>query len=257
MSLQFALLGSGSQGNALVVETPSVRVLVDCGFPAREIEQRLSALGVDPNSLSAILVTHEHGDHVRGVGAFARRYALPVWMTPGTFHGANYGKLPSLSPIDCHAGWWSIGDLAVAPYPVPHDSREPCQFLFRAGGTTLGLLTDTGYITPHIAEILQACDSLVLEFNHDPQMLANGPYPPSLQARIGGAHGHLNNHQAVELLQRLQSSRLQWVVASHLSEKNNSPERVGELVQEQLPDLAERLSIATQHRVTNWFQLAP
>jgi phosphoribosyl 1,2-cyclic phosphodiesterase len=256
VSLKFSLLGSGSQGNALVVETPGVRVLVDCGFPAREIEQRLSVIGVDPNSLSAILVTHEHGDHIRGVGAFARRYVLSVWMTPGTFHGADYGKLPSLNAIDCHAGEWSVGDLAIAPYPVPHDSREPCQFLFRSGKTTLGLLTDTGYITPHIAAILQTCDGLILEFNHDPQMLANGPYPPSLQARIGGAHGHLNNHQAVELLQRLQTSRLQTVVASHLSEKNNSPERVTELVQQQLPGLSERLSIATQHRATDWFRLS-
>ncbi|MBT2968682.1 MAG: MBL fold metallo-hydrolase [gamma proteobacterium symbiont of Ctena orbiculata] len=251
----FAILGSGSQGNALVIETQSVRVLVDCGFPARIIEQRLSGLGIDAESLSAILVTHEHGDHVRGVGALARRYRLPVWMTPGTFHGANYGKLPVIHEIDCHAGWWCIGDLAVKPYPVPHDSREPCQFLFRADGDTLGLLTDTGYITPHIAGILQACDSLILEFNHDPQMLANGPYPPSLRARVGGSHGHLNNQQAMALLQRLQTSRLQRVVASHLSEKNNSPQLVTELIVRQLPALRDRFSIATQHRATSWYQL--
>ncbi len=256
MPLKFALLGSGSQGNALVVESPSVRVLVDCGFAAREIERRLSDIRVDPKSLSAILITHEHGDHIKGAGAFARRYTLPVWMTPGTSLGANFGKLPSLHAIDCHSGWWSIGDLEIAPYPVPHDSREPCQFLFRAGGTTLGLLTDTGYITPHIEGILHSCDSLILEFNHDPQMLANGPYPPSLQARVGGTHGHLNNHQAVALLQRLQTSRLQAVLASHLSEKNNSPERVNELVQQRLPTLYERFSIATQQRVTQWFQLS-
>jgi phosphoribosyl 1,2-cyclic phosphodiesterase len=255
VSLRFALLGSGSQGNALVIETASERVLVDCGFPAREIEQRLNDLGIAADSLSAILATHEHTDHVRGLGAMARRFDLPVWMTPGTFHGANYGKLPSLHSIDCHSGWLSIGDLAVAPYPVPHDSREPCQFLFRAADSTLGLLTDTGYVTPHIAGILQACDSLILEFNHDPQMLANGPYPPSLQARVGGSHGHLNNHQAVELLKRLQSSRLQHVVASHLSEKNNSPTRVSELVQQQLPELNGRVSIASQHKQTDWFQI--
>jgi phosphoribosyl 1,2-cyclic phosphodiesterase len=177
-------------------------------------------------------------------------------MTAGTFHGTNYGKLPTLHQIDCHAGWWTIGDLAVVSYPVPHDSREPCQFLFRAGDCTLGLLTDTGYITPHIAGILQACDSLILEFNHDSQMLANGPYPPSLQARVGGGHGHLNNHQAVGLLKRLQTSRLQHVVASHLSEKNNTPGLVTELVEQQLPDLNARFSIVSQHRVSDWFQLA-
>ena len=256
MSLRFALLGSGSQGNALIIETASVRILVDCGFPAREIKHRLGDLGIEAESLSAILVTHEHSDHVRGLGAMARRFGLPVWMTPGTFHGAKYGKLPSLHQIDCHSGWWTIGDLAVAPYPVPHDSREPCQFIFRAGDSTLGLLTDTGYITPHISGILQACDSLVLEFNHDPQMLANGPYPPSLQARVGGAHGHLNNHQAVGLLRRLQTSRLQHLVASHLSEKNNSPALVTELVHQQLPGLSGRISIASQHKATDWFQLS-
>lgn len=229
---------------------------MDCGFPAREIESRLSDLGIEADSLSAILVTHEHTDHVRGLGPLARRHGLAVWMTAGTFHGANYGKLPMLHQIDSHAGWWSIGDLAVVPYPVPHDSREPCQFLFRACGCTLGLLTDTGYITPHIASILQACDSLVLEFNHDSQMLANGPYPPGLQARVGGSHGHLNNHQAMGLLKRLQTSRLQQVVASHLSERNNSPELVTELVLGQLPDLSGRFSIASQHDVTDWFQLA-
>ncbi|MES9994382.1 MAG: MBL fold metallo-hydrolase [Candidatus Thiodiazotropha sp.] len=257
MTLSFALLGSGSQGNALIIETPSVRVLVDCGFPARVIEQRLSGLNIDAESLSAILVTHEHTDHVRGVGPLARRHGIPVWMTPGTFHGANYGKLPLVHMIDCHGGWWSIGDLAIAPYPVPHDSREPCQFLFRTTGGTLGLLTDTGYITPHIAGILQACDSLILEFNHDPQMLANGPYPPSLRTRVGGSHGHLNNHQAIALLKRLQTSRLQQIVASHLSEKNNSPELVAQLMFQQLPDLNDRLSIATQHSATDWFQLGP
>ncbi|WP_316368040.1 MBL fold metallo-hydrolase [Candidatus Thiodiazotropha sp. CDECU1] len=256
MSLRFALLGSGSQGNALIIETAAVRILVDCGFPAREIERRLRDLGIGADTLTGILVTHEHTDHVRGLGAMARRYGLQVWMTPGTFHAANYGKLPSLHQIDCHGGWWTIGDLAVAPYPVPHDSREPCQFLFRAGDNTLGLLTDTGYVTPHIAAILQACDSLVLEFNHDPQMLANGPYPPSLRARVGGSHGHLSNHQAVELLKRLQTSRLQHLVASHLSEKNNSPALVTELVQQQLPDLSGRISIASQHEISGWFQLS-
>jgi phosphoribosyl 1,2-cyclic phosphodiesterase len=178
-------------------------------------------------------------------------------MTPGTFHGAEYGKLPRPHPIDAHAGGWSLGDLHVTPFPVPHDSREPCQFLFHAADTTLGLLTDTGYITPHITTILQTCDSLVLEFNHDPQMLANGPYPPSLRARVGGSHGHLSNQQAMGLLQRLDSHRLQHLVASHLSEKNNSPELVAELVCLNLPDLGGRFSIAKQHEATDWFHIIP
>lgn len=254
MSLRFALLGSGSRGNALLIETPSVRVMVDCGFPAREIEARLARLDVDPESLAGILVTHEHGDHRRGVGTLARRYRLPVWMTPGTHHAADYGKLPRLHRIDCHARGWSIGDLEVSPYPVPHDSREPCQFIFRTGQRTLGLLTDAGHITPHIVAILQTCDSLILEFNHDPQMLANGPYPVMLQARVGGAHGHLSNHQALGLLQRLPYTRLHNLVASHLSEKNNSPHLVTSLIAQHLPELAQRLSIASQQTVSDWYE---
>ena len=254
--MRFASLGSGSRGNALLLETPHVRLLIDCGFPAREIESRLARLGVDPQTLHGILVTHEHGDHIRGVGAMARRYALPVWMTAGTYRSASYGELPTLNRIDCHAGRLAIGDLEVLPFPVPHDAREPCQFLFCAGGSRLGLLTDTGHVTPHIRENLQGCDGLVLEFNHDRQMLANGPYPPSLQARVGGLHGHLSNDQAATLLGALTHERLQCLLASHLSEKNNTRERVETAVGEVVPELAEMLFFATQERESRWFSLA-
>ena len=223
MPLRFASLGSGSRGNALLLETPQRRVLIDCGFPAREIEARLGGLGVDPQTLDAILVTHEHGDHIRGVGAMARRYHLPVWMTAGTFRGGKPGEIADLRRIDCHAGWFALGDLEVLPFPVPHDAMEPCQFLFQSDGGRLGLLTDTGHITPHIHEILQACDSLVLEFNHDSDMLANGPYPPRLRARVGGRHGHLSNAQAADILNRLDTTKLNCLEAAHLSEKHNEP----------------------------------
>jgi phosphoribosyl 1,2-cyclic phosphodiesterase len=253
--LRFASLGSGSRGNALLLETGDLRLLVDCGFAAREIEARLARLDVDPLSLHAILVTHEHGDHIRGVGAMARRYRLPVWLTAGTYRAANLGKLEQLHRLDCHAGWFALADLQVLPFPVPHDAREPCQFLFRHEGRSLGLLTDTGHITPHICENLLDCDALVLEFNHDREMLAEGPYPPSLQARVGGRHGHLSNDQSVALLQQLPSDRLSHLLASHLSEKNNNRERVDSAVSKRLPRLRERLSFASQDEVTGWFEL--
>ncbi|MES9914896.1 MAG: MBL fold metallo-hydrolase [Candidatus Thiodiazotropha sp. 4PDIV1] len=255
MSLRFAFLGSGSRGNALLVETANVRVLLDCGFAAREVEARLSQLAVDPATLDAILVTHEHGDHIRGVGAMARRHQLPVWMTPGTFHSDKYGALPDLQLIDCHAGSFSIGDISVLPYPVPHDSREPCQFVFTSNRQCLGVLTDVGHITPHITQILKGCDSLVLEFNQDSEMLANGPYPRALQARVGGALGHLSNQQALQLLNQLPIDGLSNLVASHISEKNNSVDLVKSLITRHLPQLEARLSLAAQHTVSEWFSL--
>jgi phosphoribosyl 1,2-cyclic phosphodiesterase len=255
VSLRFASLGSGSRGNALLLETTQVRVLIDCGFPARQAEARLSQLGVDPQTLDAILVTHEHGDHIRGVGAMARRYALPVYMTAGTFRAGKPGEITELHRIDCHAGWFSLGDLEVLPFPVPHDAREPCQFLFESGRRRLGLLTDTGHITPHILANLHDCDSLVLEFNHDSEMLANGPYPPRLRARVGGRHGHLSNSQSIGLLQQLPLERIKYLLASHLSEKNNSVAQVSQILAEHLPILRDRLHFATQDGVSRWFDV--
>lgn len=254
--MRYATLGSGSRGNAHLIDTGQVRVLIDCGFPARELEHRLQNLGVEAKSLDALLVTHEHHDHVCGVGPMARRYGLPVWMTAGTYQGSRYGELPKLHLINCHAGGFSIGDLHITPYTVPHDSREPCQFTFRFGSKRLGLLTDVGHITPHIVDTLKACDSLILEFNHDPAMLINGPYPPSLKARVGGRHGHLSNQQALELLSNIDHARLQFLVAAHLSEKNNTPERVRGLVAEAYPGLDARLTIADQGRCSAWYELA-
>lgn len=255
MSLRFASLGSGSRGNALLLETPRVRVLIDCGFPARETEARLKRLDVDPRSLQAILVTHEHGDHIRGVGAMSRRYRLPVWMTAGTYRAGKPGEIGDLQRIDCHAGWFSLGDLEVLPFPVPHDAREPCQFIFRHRQQRLGLLTDTGHITPHIRENLSGCDALVLEFNHDREMLANGPYPPGLQARVGGRHGHLSNDQALDLLEQLPVASLRYLLASHLSEKNNHRQRVSQALSARLPALMERLHFASQDGGSAWFDI--
>jgi phosphoribosyl 1,2-cyclic phosphodiesterase len=253
--VRFACLGSGSQGNAYLIETRQIRILVDCGFAAREIERRLDLLQVEPASLDAILVTHEHTDHIRGLRVLARRYRLPVWMTFGTHFGSGCGELPQLHLIDHHSGPFRIGDLQITPYTVPHDAREPCQFVFNCDQARLGLLTDTGHITPHILQQLGDCDSLILEFNHDPAMLAAGPYPPSLQARVGGHHGHLNNHQSVELLSRLETARLQHLVAAHLSEKNNTPECVRATLFDRHPQLQDRLSFAAQSLPSHWHEL--
>jgi phosphoribosyl 1,2-cyclic phosphodiesterase len=253
--VRFASLASGSRGNALLVEGDGTRLLLDCGLPLRELEARLARLGVDPQTLDGVLVTHEHKDHIRGVGPLARRHRLPVWMTTGTWRHGGCGELPSLHLIHPHQTGWRIGNLAIDVLPIPHDAREPVQYRLSSGGRRLGVLTDAGHVTPHLREALQDCDALLLECNHDPQMLANGPYPPALRRRVGGAYGHLSNPQAAELLSRMDTARLRHLVALHLSEKNNHPRRVEDCLREAAPALGGRLSIASQEEIAGWFEL--
>jgi phosphoribosyl 1,2-cyclic phosphodiesterase len=253
--MRFASLGSGSRGNATLVEAGQTRLLVDCGYTLRELEHRLDDLGLSADALSAILVTHEHADHVRGVGALARRYGVPVWTSSGTARAAALGDLPSLQRFPSHGGAFRIGEVEIEPFAVPHDAREPCQFVFAAEGRRLGLLTDAGRITPHIVASLRCVDALVLECNHDPGMLARGPYPPPLRARVGGPLGHLSNAQAADLLQRVDHARLSHLVAGHLSEKNNHPELAAAALLAVSPDLAPRLSVLRQDSVSGWFPL--
>jgi len=253
--MRFASLGSGSGGNCSLIEAGETRVLLDSGFAAKEVEARLKQLGVEPDTVQAILVTHEHHDHTKGVGAYARRYKLPVWMTAGTHRQNRCGELPQVEVFNCHNGGFTIGELTVEPFPVPHDAVEPAQFVFSSNGSRLGMLTDIGFYTPHIVETLKGCDALFLECNHDPDMLANGPYPPSLQARVAGRLGHLSNAQAAEFLQQLDHDRLQHIVAAHLSERNNRPELVREAMASVSTAIEQRLSIAGQHEVTELFEI--
>ena len=255
MGFRFASLGSGSRGNATLIEAGATCVLVDCGFAARELVARCEGLGFDPGALSAILVTHEHGDHMRGVGATARRFGIPVWMTHGTWRAADFGTIANLNLFSGHAGDFSIGDLRVRPVPVPHDAREPIQFVFSSDGLRLGLLTDLGSVTPRVLECYDGVDALLLECNHDPDMLAAGPYPPSLQARVGGHYGHLNNGQAADFLRRIDHGRLRHLVAGHLSEKNNSPELAREALASVSGEMRDRLSLLIQDRASDWFDI--
>lgn len=222
--IRFASLGSGSAGNALLVEHGATCVMLDCGFGLRETVARLLRLGWAPSDLAGILVTHEHGDHVAGVFRLARKFGLPVWMTHGTWAGCREADSElDLRIIDSHRSL-SIGDHEVLPFPVPHDAREPVQFVFSGSGVRLGVLTDIGEPTAHVCEMLSGCAGLVLEFNHDAEMLERSAYPVSLKRRIAGRYGHLENSVAAKLLGRIDCSRLQTLVAAHLSERNNRPE---------------------------------
>lgn len=254
--MRFALLGSGSKGNATLVEHGKTRLLVDCGFSVRELERRMALMGIAGNSLSAILLTHEHHDHVGGVGALARKYGLPVWLTAGTARQAEkrLGELPNRHLLNCHTEF-AIDDLSVMPFPVPHDAREPCQFVFSDGAHRLGLLTDTGLATQHIHKQLSGCDALILECNHDLEMLRNGPYPPRLQQRIASALGHLSNEQAAAILQQLDTSALQHLVAAHLSETNNAPELAAAAMSEALGCEREWIALADQESGLSWREI--
>lgn len=245
--IRFASIGSGSEGNGLIVEAGSTRILVDCGFNVGETERRLAKLGLTPSDLAAILITHEHDDHSGGAARLARRYEIPVYLTYGTFVaiGAQGAMIPRLTLIDSHFPF-AIGDLEVHPYPVPHDAREPSQFVFSDGDSRLGLLTDAGASTPHIERMLSGIEALVLECNHDRDLLMNGPYPPSLKRRISGRLGHLANDTAARIVGSLDCSRLQHFVAAHLSAQNNTPDLARTAMAEALNCEGAWIGIATQ-----------
>ena len=252
MTLRFASLGSGSRGNALLVEFGSTLLMIDCGLPRKVVEERLKALDRSPRDVAALLVTHEHTDHAQGVATFARRYNTPLWMTPGTASAIR--ELVNVKTLSCHRPL-EIGEITIEPFPVPHDAREPCQFVFAAGGRRLAVLTDTGHVTAHMHARLEGCDALAIEFNHDLVSLQRGPYPESLKARVASRFGHLNNAQTSELLTKLGRDRLQWVVGLHLSEKNNTPEQVRESLGPALDGARYPLHLATQDAPTAWHAL--
>lgn len=223
--MRFASLGSGSRGNALVVVAGETRVLVDNGFGLRETVRRLARLGIAPESLTAVLVTHEHSDHASGIAPLAARYRLPVYLTAGTKRELDTRGYFDGVAVDCRrvarGQAFACGELSVLPVRVPHDAAEPCQFVFEHADSRLGMLTDLGSLTPQVVEAYARCDALFLECNHDARMLAEGPYPPSLKARVGGDFGHLSNAQAAQLLAQVDGDRLATLVIGHLSEKNN------------------------------------
>jgi phosphoribosyl 1,2-cyclic phosphodiesterase len=252
--VRFALLGSGSRGNGLLVEVGSSVVLLDCGFSVSQVKARLGNLGKRPEDLTAIVVTHEHSDHVGGVAALARSYGIAVWATPGTARAAGLAGAVECRELDCHAPF-ALGEVEAMPFPVPHDAREPCQFVFGDGARRLGVLTDVGSLTPHIAHCLDGCDALVLECNHDTALLAAGDYPPRLKQRVGGRHGHLNNGQAAELLGRIDTARLRHVVAAHLSEKNNRPCLAQQALAGALGCAPEWIAVADQDNGLGWRSL--
>lgn len=257
--MRFASLGSGSEGNALLVEsqcgTTTTRILLDCGFSAKEVERRLGRIGLRVDDLDAILITHEHTDHIGCALTLGRKWSIPLHMSWGTARATGADE----ASVDLHVLWGdesvAIGNLSVLPYTVPHDAREPLQYVFSDGACRLGVLTDVGVSTPHITSVLSGCDALVLESNHDLQMLATSRYPASLKARIGGMHGHLNNDAAAGILASLDRSKLRHLVAAHLSQQNNLPHLAQAALSAVLGASSAEVVVATQADGFDWLTL--
>ncbi len=254
--MRFASLGSGSEGNALVVQAGATTVMVDCGFGIAETIRRCQRLGLNPESISAIVITHEHGDHVGGAPRFARRFGIPVWLTFGTL-AATESRWDgcTLRGFDSHDAF-VVSDIEVQPFPVPHDAREPAQMALTDGVRKLGVLTDVGETTLFIEQSLAECDALFLEANHCEDLLAHSAYPLSLKKRIAGRFGHLSNRASADLLSRLANPKLQRVVAAHLSRQNNRADLARAAFAQALGAADEEVLVASQDEGLEWVTIA-
>ncbi|MDR0933960.1 MAG: MBL fold metallo-hydrolase [Burkholderiaceae bacterium] len=254
--MAFSSLGSGSKGNALLVSASdgvtATRVMLDCGFGLRETERRLARAGIAPASLSAIIITHEHSDHAGSVFQFAARHRLQVWMSHGTFHALER-KSHVENICFCRDGdTFAVGDLQFTAFTIPHDAREPLQFHVTDGNSKLGMLTDAGQITPHLTLALKGCDALMIECNHDVQMLADSSYPGFLKARIKGAHGHLSNDDAARCIEEVDRTRLKKIIGAHLSQQNNRPELALGKLKEAAKGSGAEIILASQEGGFGW-----
>lgn len=259
MPLLFQVLASGSKGNAVLVCTAKTRILLDAGLSAKELTVRLQQTGTAASQLDAVLISHEHTDHVRGLGTLSRRFGLPVYLTQGTLDNLplDIGQLPQVRLFQPGSPF-TVGDLSIKPFAISHDAQDPAGFVLEDDAHRLGVCTDLGVVTQLVRTRLQGCHGLIVEANHDPELLSNGPYPLPLKQRIRSRHGHLSNAESCELLQSLHHSALQIVLFAHLSEVNNHPELVLKSSRELLKDSSWEgiaMEIGRQYEVSKPFTL--
>jgi phosphoribosyl 1,2-cyclic phosphodiesterase len=245
--LSVCTLASGSRGNAVYISDGRTGLLVDAGLSGVEIERRLAARALCPRRISAIIVSHEHSDHVKGVGVLARKYSLPVYMTPGTAKavGTKLGRIDEVRHFEPGTRF-SVDRLTIHPFAVSHDAVDPAGFTISRNGTKIGLATDLGIPTTLVKAHLRACALLILEANHDPDLLMHGPYPWHLKQRVRGRTGHLSNGQSRELLQSVIHEGMRHVILGHLSQQNNTPDHALSEVGPALNGFKTRLSVARQ-----------
>lgn len=253
--MRIASLGSGSKGNATLIQHKQTTVLVDCGFSVKELKKRAAEIQFDLQDIDALLITHEHNDHCCGALRVARALQIPVFATAGTARKiSELENFPTFRMIHANQPL-QIDDLWINPITVPHDANEPVQFIFKNSDHTisLGVLTDSGHISNHIISSYQHLDGLLVEFNYDPDMLQNGPYPYSLKQRVGGDYGHLSNQQSIDFLNKIDTSRLRTIIVGHISENNNEPSLIEALFQ-QNPHLPSPI-LAQQNMGFDWQEI--
>jgi len=257
--LRFRSLGSGSTGNATLVEATSdgrtSRLLIDCGFTLRHLDARLARAGLMASDIDAIFITHEHGDHIGCAHALSRRERIPVWMSEGTWLATGGRDFEGRLHLARDGLDIQVGNLLIQPFTVPHDAREPLQLRCTDGARSLGVLTDLGHATPHVLGCLMGLDALLLEFNHDADMLAGSAYPPFLKQRVGGNYGHLSNAAAGAIAKAVLHSGLRHVLGAHLSEQNNRPEIVRRAMAEALGSNEAEMLTATAADGSPWLDL--
>jgi len=253
---KFASLGSGSKGNGTLLSYNDQLILIDCGFSARETLERFVQVGADPTQLVAIIVTHEHGDHIGGVGPLARKFKIPVIASKGTLEHTKLAKVPAENKIEVHeAHWHPVGDFKILPVAVNHDAKQPFQYLVEANHKRFGILTDLGSWSYALVDYFSNLDGLLIEANHDLNMLHRGNYPPSLKRRVGGPYGHLSNDQTANLLEEIAPQGVKQLVIGHLSENNNCPDIVRATLADSLSK-AQSYALLEQTTPSDWFEIA-
>ena len=253
--LRFALLASGSRGNCLVADADGTRVLIDCGLALTDTERRLARLELEPRDIAGILLTHEHGDHACGAFEFAAAHHIPVYLTYGTLQAMKAeGKVfDGVGVVIINARQsFIVEGMLVQPFTVPHDAREPVQFVLSDGAARLGVLTDIGVSTAHVEEVLCGLGALVLECNYDAEMLWAGEYPKWLKERIAGPFGHLDNRESEKLLGALEHSKLKHVIGAHLSQQNNRPQLARAALARAMGCEESWIGLATQDDGLGW-----
>ncbi|MEY4121483.1 MAG: hypothetical protein RLZZ457_321 [Pseudomonadota bacterium] len=260
--LRFKSLGSGSAGNATLVEALSggrtTRLLIDCGLRLRDLETRLLEAGTSAEALDGIFITHEHGDHIGCARSFVKRYATPLWMSRGTWLAIadeSWEPFQSLVNVARDGVPIDIKDLQALPFTVPHDAREPLQLRCSEGARHLGIVTDLGHVSSHVVQALQGCHGLLLEANHDPDLLQASAYPAFLKKRVAGPWGHLANEAAADLLARIKHPNLNRVIAAHLSERNNTPELARNHLSHALGCAMSDIDVADPVTGSDWIQV--